>query len=129
MNKTLDFLRLPLLGWTVQKKAFGLLICIHVFNPLCFVTKETMANAFECIVQPTKLNTDVFTKSIFRGKFIFSFWYLPNLLSQSFSFLGFLSSIQNIWHNVSNCEQGRLLQIFFQLSSIFANFVLRLAMS
>ena len=47
---------------TVWKEAFGLPICIHVFNPLYFVIKEIMENDFECKVQPTKLNTVGFAK-------------------------------------------------------------------
>ena len=88
----------------IWKEAFCLPIYIHEFNALYFVIKEIIANDFQCRVQLLKLNTDGFTKLIFRGKFIFSFYICQICLDEVFLFLVFLNSIQNLWHNVSNCK-------------------------
>ena len=88
----------------ICKEAFCLPIYIHVFDALYFVIKEIIANDLQCRVQLLKLNTDGFTKLIFRGKFIFSFYICQICLDEVFLFLVFLNSIQNLWHNVSNCK-------------------------
>ena len=87
---------------TIWKEAFCLPICIHVFNALYFVIKQIMTNNFPYTVQLTKLNTDGFTKLIFRRKFVFSFYICQTFLVEVFLFLAFLNSIENLWHNVSN---------------------------
>ena len=63
-----------------------------------------MINNFQCTVQLTKLNTDGFTKLIFRRKFVFSFYMGKICLAEVFLFLAFLNSIESLWHNVSNCK-------------------------
>ena len=73
----------------IWKEIFCLPIYIHVFNALYFVIKEIIANDFQCRVQLLKLNTDGFTKLIFRGKFIFSFYICQICLDEVFFIFGF----------------------------------------